>query len=76
MIARQIVATIQQRGGRFLQRVGHTGDEWEEVTNKRAQQKTSQALREGLDVRHKVSYVLSEIASSARSCSSHTSASE
>lgn len=51
-IARQIVKIIQNRGGRFLQKNGTTGL-WEPITDKKATEKTSQALREGLDVRNK-----------------------
>lgn len=50
-IARRIVAEVQSRGGKFLQS-GFSKDRWEEVSDKRAQEKTSQALREGLDVRN------------------------
>lgn len=52
IIAQRIVALIQQNGGRFLKRSAD-GESWIPVTNKRAQEKTSQALREGLDVRNK-----------------------
>ena len=51
IISRRIVAEIQSRGGRFLQN-GISKDHWDEVPDKRAQEKTSQALREGLDVRN------------------------
>jgi len=51
IIARRIVATVLQNGGRFLKR-DRNSDAWIEVPNKRATEKTSQALREGLDVRH------------------------
>jgi hypothetical protein len=51
IIARRIVSLIHGEGGRFLQN-GASKDQWIEVTNKRAQEKTSQALREGLDVRN------------------------
>jgi HD superfamily phosphohydrolase len=51
IIARRIVAEVQGRGGRFLQK-GMSNDQWDEVSDKRAQEKTSQALREGLDVRN------------------------
>jgi hypothetical protein len=50
-VARKIVAIIQAEGGRFLKRT-ETDDAWEEAPLKKAQEKTSQALREGLDVRH------------------------
>eukprot|EP00538_Stauroneis_constricta_P007015 CAMPEP_0119555944 /NCGR_PEP_ID=MMETSP1352-20130426/8017_1 /TAXON_ID=265584 /ORGANISM="Stauroneis constricta, Strain CCMP1120" /LENGTH=228 /DNA_ID=CAMNT_0007602815 /DNA_START=359 /DNA_END=1045 /DNA_ORIENTATION=+ len=52
IISRTIVQTIQSRGGRFLKR-SPDGDVWVPVPVKRATEKTSQALREGLDVRHK-----------------------
>eukprot|EP00522_Entomoneis_paludosa_P016546 CAMPEP_0172450000 /NCGR_PEP_ID=MMETSP1065-20121228/8540_1 /TAXON_ID=265537 /ORGANISM="Amphiprora paludosa, Strain CCMP125" /LENGTH=223 /DNA_ID=CAMNT_0013201765 /DNA_START=78 /DNA_END=749 /DNA_ORIENTATION=+ len=50
LIARRIVQIVQERGGRFLKQNAST-QQWEAVTDKRAQEKTSQALREGLDVR-------------------------
>lgn len=50
LIARKIVAIIRQNGGRFLKQGIFA--QWEEVTDERAQAKTSQALREGLDVRY------------------------
>ena len=52
-IARRIVSIIQSNGGMFLRKNESTG-EWEEVETKKAVEKTSQALREGLDVRRKV----------------------
>jgi hypothetical protein len=52
LIARKIVDRINQNGGRFLKR-GQGSDVWVEVPTKKATEKTSQALREGLDVRHK-----------------------
>ena len=48
-IANRIVAIVHGRGGRFLKR---DGDNWVVVSDKKAQEKTSQALREGLDVRN------------------------
>ena len=48
-IANRIVAIVHERGGRFLKR---DGDNWVVVSDKKAQEKTSQALREGLDVRN------------------------
>ena len=51
-IARKIVARINENGGRFLQR-SQSSDAWCVASEKRALEKTSQALREGLDVRHK-----------------------
>jgi hypothetical protein len=50
LIARSIVSMVRQNGGRFLQRddIG----QWVEVTDRRATAKTSQALREGLDIRN------------------------
>lgn len=50
LIARLIVTTIKSNGGRFLKQ-SDCGNRWVEVTEKRAQQKTSQALREGLNDR-------------------------
>lgn len=52
-IARTIVKIIRERGGRFLKKVDDNGTKWEEVGDKKAGEKTSQALREGLDVRVK-----------------------
>lgn len=52
IIARQIVDQIKKQGGRFLKR-SDGNDTWTEVSDKKATEKTSQALREGLDVRHK-----------------------
>lgn len=51
-IARRVVGQIKEEGGRFLKRSPGI-DVWVEVTDKKATEKTSQALREGLDVRHK-----------------------
>jgi hypothetical protein len=52
-IARRIVSIIvKERGGRFLQH-DRIHDTYTVVTDKRATEKTSQALREGLDVRNK-----------------------
>jgi hypothetical protein len=53
VIARRIVAAIMESGGRFLKH-NEQSDVWVEVPIKKATEKTSQALREGLDVRHKV----------------------
>ena len=50
LIARRIVALVQASGGQFLKFHNSTGN-WQPVPDKRAQEKTSQALREGLDVR-------------------------
>lgn len=54
-IAERVVARIHENGGRFLkmdkQRDG--GSVWSEVPRNKAVGKTSQALREGLDVRRK-----------------------
>lgn len=50
-IANRIVRIIEHRGGRFLKK--HADGVWAPVPPKKAQTKTSQALREGLDVRHK-----------------------
>ena len=43
LIAGRIVAIVHRNGGRFLRR-DSTGLQWEEVTNKKAQQKSSKAL--------------------------------
>jgi hypothetical protein len=50
VIARRIVRIIRERGGRFLRRDENTG-EWIDVGDRKAVEKTSQALREGLEVR-------------------------
>ena len=50
MLARTIVLIIRKRGGRFLKKEDETGELYE-VGDQKAEAKTSQALREGLDVR-------------------------
>ena len=50
LLARTIVLIIRKRGGRFLKKDEETG-ELLEVGDVKAEAKTSQALREGLDVR-------------------------
>lgn len=50
IISRSIVGIIQSNGGRFLRKNPVT-DAWETVDDKKAVEKTSQALREGLNVR-------------------------
>jgi len=50
LIARKVVRLIRSRGGRFLKRDDNT-EMLFEVGDERAEAKTSQALREGLDVR-------------------------
>lgn len=52
IIARRIVDQIKGMGGRFLKR-SDGNNTWIEVSDKKATEKTSQALREGLDVRHR-----------------------
>lgn len=49
MIAAEIVQIIRQRGGRFLSK--NSQGEWEPVPEKKAVNKASQALREGMNVR-------------------------
>lgn len=49
-MARSVVVIIRNRGGRFLRRDDKTGRLYE-VGDEKAEAKTSQALREGLDVR-------------------------
>merc|ERR1712166_728289 len=51
-IAQRIVARIKENCGQFLQRSANS-DNWSISSDKRAVEKTSQALREGLDVKHK-----------------------
>ena len=50
LMARTIVLIIRKRGGRFLKKDEETGEMFE-VGDVKAEAKTSQALREGLDVR-------------------------
>jgi len=50
LLARTIVLIIRQRGGRFLKKNDSTSELYE-VGDSKAEAKTSQALREGLDVR-------------------------
>ena len=50
LLARTIVLIIRKRGGRFLKKDEDTGELYE-VGDAKAEAKTSQALREGLDVR-------------------------
>lgn len=50
LIARTIVLIIRKRGGRFLKKNDQDGGFYE-VGDEKAEAKTSQALREGLDVR-------------------------
>ena len=50
LLARSIVLIIRNRGGRFLKKDDNTG-RLHEVGDEKAEAKTSQALREGLDVR-------------------------
>ncbi|GKY95903.1 hypothetical protein MPSEU_000550900 [Mayamaea pseudoterrestris] len=50
LLARTIVLIIRKRGGRFLKKDDETGEMFE-VGDVKAEAKTSQALREGLDVR-------------------------
>jgi len=50
LLARTIVLIIRKRGGRFLKKDDETGELFE-VGDTKAEAKTSQALREGLDVR-------------------------
>jgi hypothetical protein len=53
-IAQKIVARIKENGGQFLQRSSaNNSDAWSISSDKRSVEKTSQALREGLDVKHK-----------------------
>jgi hypothetical protein len=50
LLARTIVLIIRKRGGRFLKKDEESGELFE-VGDSKAEAKTSQALREGLDVR-------------------------
>jgi hypothetical protein len=50
LIAQKIVAIVKENGGRFLKR--DPNNVWLAVSDQRAREKTSQALREGLDVRN------------------------
>ena len=49
LVSQRIVRQIRQKGGRFLRRTD--GGIWMDVGDKKATEKTSQALREGLEVR-------------------------
>mmetsp|Transcript_31309 Transcript_31309/g.47921 ORF Transcript_31309/g.47921 Transcript_31309/m.47921 type:complete len:187 (+) Transcript_31309:97-657(+) len=51
-IAREIVRKIRKNGGRFLKKMEDGSDRWIDVGDKKACEKTSQALREGLEVRN------------------------
>ena len=52
IVAKNIVDIVHQYGGRFLKKQGRRGNFfWTEADMKKAIEKTSQALREGLDVR-------------------------
>jgi len=50
-IARSIVATIRSRGGNFLRKCTDGRVGWTAIGDKKAREKTSQALREGLDAK-------------------------
>lgn len=50
LYAKKIVAIVKANGGRFLKQ--DSQHKWVEVSDKKATEKTSQALREGLDVRN------------------------
>lgn len=50
LISKRIVRLVREKGGRFLRRDDSSGL-WVEVGDRKASEKTSQALREGLDVR-------------------------
>lgn len=54
VISKRIVRRVREKGGRFLRRDESSGL-WIEVGDKKASEKTSQALREGLDVRAQAS---------------------
>jgi len=56
LIARRIVSIIRQSGGRFLRR-DEASQEWVDIGDKKATEKTSQSLREGLDVRQKTAHM-------------------
>ena len=77
IIARRIVSEVKSRGGRFL-RIGVSKDHWDEVSDKRAQEKTSQALREGLDVRNnkfRPNKLIKAVRRGSESSTSHAAAS-
>jgi len=50
LMARDAVKVIRKRGGRFLKRDSKTR-KWNDIGDEKAEAKTGQALREGLDVR-------------------------
>lgn len=68
-IAKSIVAIVRGRGGGFFKRANDGREGWVEVGDKKAWEKTSQALREGLDAKSLLakgivkSDVLAEVAS-------------
>lgn len=64
-IAKEIVADVRARGGRFLKRDDKTG-EWEDIGDQRAISKTSQALREGLAQKMRQALVTSGTAEQMR----------
>eukprot|EP00816_Leptocylindrus_hargravesii_P005774 CAMPEP_0196806910 /NCGR_PEP_ID=MMETSP1362-20130617/6835_1 /TAXON_ID=163516 /ORGANISM="Leptocylindrus danicus, Strain CCMP1856" /LENGTH=605 /DNA_ID=CAMNT_0042180599 /DNA_START=312 /DNA_END=2129 /DNA_ORIENTATION=+ len=52
MLAREIVCVIRSQGGRFLKKSGNSNSTaYEDIGDHKAEAKTAQALREGLDVR-------------------------
>jgi hypothetical protein len=74
IIARRIVSIVQSKGGRFLKR-GTEDNSWVPVPDKRAQEKTSQALREGLDVRNNTirpNKIIKALRRNSESSTSHT----
>lgn len=58
-ISRKIVSIIQARGGRYLKRDDSTG-KWCDIGDKQAALKTSQALREGLDVKKRQAFLVAQ----------------
>jgi hypothetical protein len=50
LMARDLVKVIREKGGRFLKR-DSTTRKWNDIGDEKAESKTGQALREGLDVR-------------------------
>eukprot|EP00814_Leptocylindrus_danicus_P019490 CAMPEP_0116033200 /NCGR_PEP_ID=MMETSP0321-20121206/18803_1 /TAXON_ID=163516 /ORGANISM="Leptocylindrus danicus var. danicus, Strain B650" /LENGTH=576 /DNA_ID=CAMNT_0003509141 /DNA_START=434 /DNA_END=2164 /DNA_ORIENTATION=- len=51
MLAREIVCVIRSQGGRFLKKSSGNSVHYEDIGDHKAEAKTAQALREGLDVR-------------------------
>eukprot|EP00567_Pseudictyota_dubia_P006260 CAMPEP_0197433104 /NCGR_PEP_ID=MMETSP1175-20131217/1035_1 /TAXON_ID=1003142 /ORGANISM="Triceratium dubium, Strain CCMP147" /LENGTH=264 /DNA_ID=CAMNT_0042961375 /DNA_START=193 /DNA_END=987 /DNA_ORIENTATION=+ len=72
-ISRKIVAIIRDRGGRYLRRDESTR-KWCDIGDKQATLKTSQALREGLEVKKRQAFLVAQnIASVTNTSTSRSS---